>query len=70
MFPSYGVLGWLPDMTRWAQVVAHVVKPGGTFYVVEFHPFAWIFDDAVGLVVARSHTLRTGLTMDTAPTVT
>jgi SAM-dependent methyltransferase len=49
VFTSYGVLGWLPDMTRWAQVVAHFVGPGGTFYIVEFHPFAWVFDDAPGV---------------------
>lgn len=46
VFTSYGVLGWLPDISGWARVVAHFVRPGGAFYIVEFHPFAWIFDDA------------------------
>ena len=46
VFTSYGVLCWLPDVARWAEVAAHFVRPGGTFYIVEFHPFAWIFDDA------------------------
>lgn len=46
VFTSYGVLTWLPDKPRWAEVAAHFVKPGGTFYLVEFHPFAWVFDDA------------------------
>ena len=46
VFTSYGALCWLPDIPRWAQVAAHFVKPGGTFYVAEFHPFAGIFDDA------------------------
>ena len=45
VFTSYGALNWLPDIARWAQVAAHFVRPGGTFYVVEFHPFAWVFDD-------------------------
>lgn len=49
VFTSYGVLGWLPDLKRWAQVAAHFVKPGGTFYIAEFHPFAWVFDDAPGV---------------------
>ena len=49
VFTSYGVLTWLPDITRWAQVVAHFVRPGGTFYIAEFHPVAWIFDDAPGV---------------------
>ena len=49
VFTSYGVLGWLPDIDRWAQVAAHFVRPGGTFYIAEFHPFASVFDDAPGV---------------------
>lgn len=48
VFTSYGVLCWLPDLTRWADVIAHFLKPGGTFYMAEFHPFAWVFDDSPG----------------------
>ena len=28
-----------------AQIVASYVKPGGFFYIAEFHPFAMVFDD-------------------------
>jgi SAM-dependent methyltransferase len=45
VFTSIGVLGWLPDIRRWAEVVAHFVKPGGFFYICETHPFALVFDD-------------------------
>jgi len=45
VFTSYGVLHWLPDLPRWARVAAHFVKPGGTFYIAEFHPISLIFDD-------------------------
>lgn len=45
VFTSYGVLGWLPDMKRWAEVVAHFLKPGGRFVIVEFHPVLWMFDE-------------------------
>ena len=38
VFTSYGALCWLPDITRWAQVAASFVKPGGFFYMAEFHP--------------------------------
>jgi SAM-dependent methyltransferase len=38
VFTSYGALCWLPDITRWAQVAASFVKPGGFFYIAEFHP--------------------------------
>ncbi|MFT5779864.1 MAG: SAM-dependent methyltransferase [Crocinitomicaceae bacterium] len=45
VFTSYGTIGWLPDMNKWAGVVAHFLKPGGTFVFVEFHPVVWMFDD-------------------------
>ncbi|MEM9837218.1 MAG: class I SAM-dependent methyltransferase [Bacteroidota bacterium] len=41
VFTSYGTIGWLPDMDRWAAVVSHFLKPGGTFVFAEFHPFIW-----------------------------
>ena len=44
VFTSYGVLRWLPDIVRWAQVVSNHLKPGGVFYMVEFHPFATVFE--------------------------
>jgi 2-polyprenyl-3-methyl-5-hydroxy-6-metoxy-1,4-benzoquinol methylase len=46
VYTSYGVLTWLPDLTRWAQVIDHFLKPGGTFYMVEFHPYFMTLDDA------------------------
>jgi 2-polyprenyl-3-methyl-5-hydroxy-6-metoxy-1,4-benzoquinol methylase len=39
VFTSYGILHWLRDLKRWAQVIAHFLKPGGFFYIVEDHPF-------------------------------
>lgn len=48
VFTSYGVLCWLADLRRWAEVIAHFLKPGGVFYIVEMHPLADILaDDAV-----------------------
>ena len=47
VFTSHGVLGWLPDLDRWAQVIAHFLSPGGIFYIVEAHPLLQIFDDRV-----------------------
>ncbi|MBD3192499.1 MAG: methyltransferase domain-containing protein [Candidatus Heimdallarchaeota archaeon] len=44
VFTSYGVLCWLNDLNRWAEIIAHFLKPGGVFYIVEFHPFIWVFD--------------------------
>jgi SAM-dependent methyltransferase len=45
VFTSYGALTWLPDIREWAKVAAHFVRPGGVFYLVEFHPVAQAFDD-------------------------
>ena len=45
VFTSYGALCWLPDIPRWAQIAASFVKPGGFFYIAEFHPFSYVFDD-------------------------
>ena len=30
-------------LKRWAQVIAHFLKPGGFFYIVEDHPFMRVF---------------------------
>ncbi len=46
VFTSYGAIGWLPDMDKWAAIVSHFLKPGGRFILVEFHPFVWMFDPA------------------------
>ncbi len=53
VFTSYGALCWLPDIRGWARVAAHFVRPGGTFYLVEFHPMAGIFDDQPGVTELR-----------------
>jgi SAM-dependent methyltransferase len=45
VFTSYGVLYWLPDLPRWAAVVARFLKPAGTFFIVDGHPFAGVFTD-------------------------
>ena len=45
VFTSYGVLCWLPDLRQWAGIAASYVKPGGFFYIAEFHPFSYVFDD-------------------------
>ncbi|WP_162128513.1 class I SAM-dependent methyltransferase [Flavobacterium phycosphaerae] len=45
VFTSYGTIGWLPDLDKWANVVAHFLKPGGRFVIADFHPVVWMFDD-------------------------
>ena len=44
VFTSYGVIGWLPDLKIWGEIIASKLKKGGVFYMVEFHPIVWMFD--------------------------
>lgn len=43
VYTSYGVIGWLPDMKKWAALIEHFLKPGGQLVFVEFHPIVWMF---------------------------
>jgi 2-polyprenyl-3-methyl-5-hydroxy-6-metoxy-1,4-benzoquinol methylase len=45
VYTGIGALTWLPNITKWAEVVAALVRPGGVLYVVEIHPFVWPFAD-------------------------
>ena len=45
VFTSYGTIGWLPNLDKWAAVISRFLKPGGQFVFVEFHPVVWMFDD-------------------------
>lgn len=45
IFTSYGTIGWLPDLNKWAAIIEHFLAPKGKFVFVEFHPVVWMFDD-------------------------
>jgi SAM-dependent methyltransferase len=45
VYTGFGALNWLPDIRRWAEVVARLVVPGGFLYLSEFHPFSYVFSD-------------------------
>jgi SAM-dependent methyltransferase len=44
VFSTYGAIPWLPDLEKWAAVVSHFLKPGGIFYLAEFHPTLYLFN--------------------------
>ena len=46
VFTSIGVLCWLNDLESWARVIAHFLKPGGLFYIMEGHPLMTTFDES------------------------
>ena len=43
VYTSHGVLCWLPDLRGWAATIASALRPGGRFYISEFHPFMDVF---------------------------
>jgi SAM-dependent methyltransferase len=45
VYTGLGALNWLPDVARWAGVIASLVAPGGCLYLAEFHPFSHVFGD-------------------------
>lgn len=45
VYSTFGTIGWLPDMERWAEVVSQKLRVGGKLILVEFHPLLWIFDE-------------------------
>ena len=45
VFTTYGTIGWLPDLDKWASLISHYLKPGGELLFVEFHPVVWMFDE-------------------------
>lgn len=45
VYTGLGAISWLPDLDRWAAVVAGLLEPGGVFYMPEFHPFTEVFAD-------------------------
>ncbi|KAG0212337.1 hypothetical protein BGX28_006481 [Mortierella sp. GBA30] len=48
VFVSYGTVNWLSSMQKWAAGVNKILKPGGRFCMVEFHPTAYIFNPDMG----------------------
>jgi len=45
VFTSYGILAWISNIEKWADLIAGYLKPGGIFYMVEFHPLLGMIDD-------------------------
>jgi SAM-dependent methyltransferase len=45
VFTGIGALCWLPDIRRWAAVVASLLRPGGRLHLREGHPMLWSLAD-------------------------
>ncbi len=53
VFVTWGATCWLPDIRRWAAIVASFLKPGGRVYYADAHPAAYVFDDEMQLPDGR-----------------
>lgn len=45
VYTGIGALCWLPDIRRWAEVVAALLRPGGRLFIREGHPMLWALAD-------------------------
>ena len=45
VYTGVGALCWLPDVRRWAAVVAVLLRPGGRLFIREGHPVLWALSD-------------------------
>jgi len=53
VYTGGGALMWLPNLTRWAQIVAAALHPGGQLVLWELHPLAlcvWVEDGQLKLI--------------------
>jgi SAM-dependent methyltransferase len=64
VYTGVGAINWLPDIERWARVMASLVAPGGCLYVAEFHPITNVFGD--DLTVVRPYFSERPFELETA----
>jgi SAM-dependent methyltransferase len=68
VYTGIGALCWLPDIDRWAAVIAELLAPGGRLFIREGHPMLWSLDEKrqEGLVVDYPYFEREEPLMETA----
>ena len=53
VYTGVGALCWLPDIRRWASVVAGLLRPGGRLHLREGHPVLWAAAEPDGTGAVR-----------------
>ena len=53
VYVTWGAINWLPDIARWAKVVASLLRPGGALYLLEGHPSFIALDETSPLLPVR-----------------
>lgn len=50
VYVTWGAICWLPDIARWARVVASLLGPGGSLYLADGHPSALAMEEIGGQI--------------------
>lgn len=58
VYTTWGTIVWLPDVARWARVIASLLRPGGRLYFADGHP-ALLCSDLVDGRIAVTTDWRT-----------
>lgn len=45
VFCSYGAICWLSDLNAWARGIASILRAGGRFVTIDYHPILSLFDE-------------------------
>ena len=53
VYTSIGTVTWLSDLDRWAEQVAGLLRPGGTFFIRDGHPALYSVDEDADALVLR-----------------
>ena len=71
VYTSQGVLCWLKDLKKWAQIIFHFLKPGGIFYLMDIHPVYYMFDDTkkgnLDIIYSYFHQIEPNVWNDDSP---
>lgn len=51
VFATWGTICWLPDVPRWARVIASLLSTGGVLYFADAHPNMLILEERDGRLV-------------------
>jgi ubiquinone/menaquinone biosynthesis C-methylase UbiE len=55
VYITTGVLGWLPDLNGFFELVSRLLKTDGQLFIYEMHPILDMFEAGKGLVVESSY---------------
>ena len=48
VYTTWGTICWLPDVRKWAEVIASVLAPGGELYFADAHPTFNVLEEYAG----------------------